>query len=123
MPVCPPALRVRPARLTTAVDIAEGLIWAALCAAVLKRYCAHMTQRIARVAMSTRTVAKCIRHVLVDILYDLMHRPELIQGSVERAVKYLSSNARRAHPKRDQKKGRTQTGTRTCLCWRLRTNL
>jgi len=70
-------------------NIAEGIIWA---------------------AMSTRTVAKCIRHVLGDILYDLMHRPEQVQGSVERAVKYLSSNARRTHPKRDRKKGRLKLG-------------
>jgi hypothetical protein len=87
-------------------NIAEGLIWASLCAATVKRYCAHMTQRIARVAMSTRIVAKCIRHVLPDVLYDLMHRPQRLQDSVERAIEYLSRNAQRAHPKRDQKSGR-----------------
>ena len=31
--------------------IAEGLIWAALCAATLNRYCAHATERIFNVAM------------------------------------------------------------------------
>lgn len=56
-------------------NIAEGLIWAALCAATVRRYCAHAAQRITRVAMSTRVVAKCIHHVLDDILYDLMHEP------------------------------------------------
>ena len=66
-------------------NIAEGLIWASLCAATLKRYCAHMTERIARVAMSTQTVAKCIRHVLGDVLYDLMHHPRRLQDSVVHA--------------------------------------
>lgn len=91
-------------------NIAEGLIWASLCAATVKRYCAHVTQRITRVAMSTRIVAKCLRHVLCEILYDLMHEPQRVQSSVERAIKYLSRNARRAHPTRDQKSGRLKLG-------------
>ena len=90
--------------------IAEGLVWAALCAATVKRYCAHMTQCISRVAMSTRTVAKCIHHVLSRVLYDLMHRPQQLQTSVDQAIDYLSRNARRAHPKRDQKTGRLKLG-------------
>ena len=90
--------------------IAEGLIWAALCAATVKRYCAHMTQRIFRVAMSTRIVAKCSHHVLRDVLYDLMHCPWRLPASVARAIDYLSRNARRAHLKRDQKTGRQKLG-------------
>ncbi|MCA1607520.1 MAG: IS4 family transposase, partial [Acidobacteria bacterium] len=31
---------------TSKANIAEGLIWAALCAAILKRYCAHLAQRL-----------------------------------------------------------------------------
>ena len=38
---------------TANANIAEGLIWASLCAATVTRYCAHMTQRIARIAIST----------------------------------------------------------------------
>ena len=91
-------------------NIAEGLIWASLCAATVTRYCAHMTQRITRIAISTRIVAKCIRHVLGDILYDLMHQPRRLFGSVERAIDYLSRNARRAHPNRDKKVGRLKLG-------------
>ena len=53
--------------------IAQGLIWAALCAATLKRYWAHMNQRLFDVAMSTHAVAKCIHHVLGDMLHALMH--------------------------------------------------
>ena len=90
--------------------IAEGLIWASLCAATVKRYCAHITERITRVAISTRIVAKCIRHVLGDVLYDLMHRPRRLHTSVYRAIEYLSKNARRAHSKRDQKSGRLKLG-------------
>jgi hypothetical protein len=91
-------------------NIAEGLIWASLCAATVKRYCAHMTQRIARIAISTHIVAKCIRHVLSDVLYNLMHRPRCLQASVERTIEYWSVNARRAHPKRDDRTGRGKLG-------------
>lgn len=95
---------------TSNPHIAEGLIWASLCAAAVKRYCAHMTQRIARVAISTQVVAKCMRHVLPDILHDLMHRPRNLRTSIERAIEYLSRNARRAHPKRDRRTGRLKLG-------------
>jgi hypothetical protein len=91
-------------------NIAEGLIWASLCAAILKRYCAHMTERITRVAISTRTVAKCVHHVLHDVLYDLMHQPQRLQASIQRAIEFLSKNARRAHPKRDQISGPLKLG-------------
>jgi len=90
--------------------IAEGLIWAALCTAVLKRYCAHMTQRIASVAISTQRVAKCIHHVLTDVLRALMHKPQKLTPAVVRAIDYLSKNARRAHPKRERTVGRLKLG-------------
>lgn len=96
--------------------IAEGLIWASLCTATVTRYCAHMTQRIRRVAMSTRTVAKCIHHVLRAVLYDLMHRPRQLDHSVERAIEYLAANGRRAHPKRDRKSGRLKPGIEHAYC-------
>lgn len=91
-------------------NIAEGLIWASLCAATLQRYCAHVTQRIRRVAISTRTAAKCIHHVLRDVLYDLLHHRQRLHASVERTIDYLSRNARRAHPKRDRESGRLKLG-------------
>ena len=95
---------------TSNPHLAEGLIWAALCAATLKRYCAHMTQRIFDVAMSTQTAAKCIYHVLRDILWALMHRPRRVHGCVQRALRYLATNARRAKPLRDRHIGRLKLG-------------
>jgi hypothetical protein len=90
--------------------ITEGLIWAALCAATLKRYCAHMTQCLFAVAMSTHTVAKCIHHVLSDVLHALLHQPWDVHRRIERAMSYLATNAQRAHPKRDQQTGRLKLG-------------
>ena len=97
-------------------NIAEGLIWASLCAAVVTRYCAHVTQRVRGVAMSTRRVAKCIHHVLRDVIYSIMHRPHRLGTSVERVIDYLATNGRRAHPKRDRKSGRLKPGLAHVYC-------
>ena len=49
--------------------IAEGLIWASLCAAVLKRFLAHAAQRVgAGAPISTRRVAMCARHILDAVI-------------------------------------------------------
>lgn len=101
---------------TANANIAEGLIWASLCAATVTRYCAHMTQRVRRVAMSTRIVAKCIHHVLPNVLYDLVHRPDHVEHSVARVIEYLAANARRSHPKRDQRLGRLKNGLAHAYC-------
>ncbi len=95
---------------TSNPHIAEGLIWASLCAATVKRYCAHMTQRVFNVAMSTQTVAKCIHHVLGDVIAALMHDPRRVHRCVQRALTYLASNARRARPDRDRRTGRLKLG-------------
>ena len=90
--------------------IAEGLIWASLCAATVTRYCAHVTEQITAVMISTQRVAKSIHSVLRPMLNDLMHHPRRLHHSVQRAIDYLSQNATRAHPKRDQRTGRQKLG-------------
>jgi len=91
-------------------NIAEGLIWASLCAAALSRYCAHMTQRLTSRPISTRRVAMCMRHVLTDILHAIIGAPRRLAAAIVRAIEYLSNNAQRAHPKRDQRTGRHKLG-------------
>jgi hypothetical protein len=50
---------------TANLHIAEGLIWASLCVAVLKRLLAHAAKRVGTgAAMSTRRVAMCAYHIL-----------------------------------------------------------
>jgi len=56
--------------------------------------------------MSARIVSKCIRHVLGEILCDLLHNPKRVQSSVERTIDFLSRNPCRTHPKRDRRTGR-----------------
>jgi hypothetical protein len=53
--------------------IAARLIWASLCAAVLKRFLAHAAQRVGDgTAISTRRVAMCAHHVLDDLVAALL---------------------------------------------------
>ena len=95
---------------TSKANIAEGLIWAALCAAILKRYCAHLAQRLWQMPISTRKVAMSLHHLLSEIFRALMHAQRQLQKTIERALHYLSLNAQRAHPKRDQRSGRLKLG-------------
>jgi len=95
---------------TSNPNIAEGLIWAALCAATLKRYCAHMTEQLLQVAMSTHTVAKCAHHLLSAVVRAIIHQPRAVNRCIQRLILYLASNAQRARPKRDIQTGRLKLG-------------
>lgn len=96
--------------------LAEGLIWASLCSAILKRYCAHMTQKVSSVPISTRKVAMCLYHVLPAIFSSLLHCQRKLKAAVLRALEYLSTNAKRAHPERDKLSGRAKLGLTPVFC-------
>lgn len=91
--------------------LVEGLIWASLCAAALKRSLAHTGQRVVRrVAISTQVAAMCGAHILHDLLrcvLDGFHDLEIV---LEEIVQFLMNNAGRAHPRRDRITGRLRFG-------------
>ncbi len=90
--------------------IAEGLIWASLCAAILTRVLAHAAQRVGDgTAMSTRRVAMCAHHILDAVVTALRTGVGLL-GALRRGLVYLLANARRAHPDRDRRTGRLRAG-------------
>jgi Transposase DDE domain len=89
--------------------IVEGLIWASLCAAVLKRFLAHAAQLVGGVAISTRRVAMCAHYVVVDLL-DAIRRGTGLRDALGRALAFLVANARRADPDRDRRTGRLRAG-------------
>ncbi len=91
--------------------IVEGLIWAAIAAAALKRFLAHMTQLLLEVSMSTRKVAMCAVHVLGGIVQALKTGDVAgLSAALEAAMTYLACHAQRAHPKRERQTGRSQLG-------------
>ena len=96
---------------TTNPAIVEGLIWAAIAAAALKRFLAHITQLLVEVPMSTRKVAMCAVHVLGGIVQALKTGDMAgLYDALEAAMTYLAGHAQRAHPKRDRQTGRAQLG-------------
>ena len=91
--------------------IVEGLIWAAIVVAAVKRYLAHSVQLIAEVATSTLRTAKCAWQVLPAIIEALLLcQPRRLRAAFIRAIDYLTINAQRAHPHRDRRTGRLATG-------------
>ena len=91
--------------------IVEGLIWAAIAAAALKRLLAHMTQLLVKVPMSTRKVAMGAVHVLGRMVEALKTGDVAgLYDALEVAITYLACHAQRAHPNRDRHTGRSQLG-------------
>src|SRR2546428_5225305 len=91
--------------------IVEGLICAAIAAAALKRFLAHMTQLLVKVPMSTRKVAMCAVHVLGRIVEALKTGDVAgLYDPLEVAITYLACHGQRAHPTRDPHTGRSQLG-------------
>ena len=91
--------------------IAAGLIWASLCAAVLKRFLSHAAQIIGGKPMSTRRVAMCSGHIIDEIAVALLACVS-IAAAFREGIAFLLANARRANPKRDRKTGRLRAGLR-----------
>jgi hypothetical protein len=91
--------------------IVEGLIWAAIGAAALKRFLAYMTQLLAEVPMSTRKGAMCAVYVLGGSIKALKTGDVAgLYDALEEAVTYLACHAQRAPPQRDRHTGRLQLG-------------
>lgn len=88
--------------------IAEGLIWASLCAAVLKRFLAHAAQLVGGKPISTRRVATCAGHIIDDIVQALLACVSIASAFLD-GMTFLLANARRSNPKRDRKSGRLRT--------------
>jgi hypothetical protein len=91
--------------------IAAGLMWASLCAAVLKRFLAHAAQLVGGKPMSTRRVAMCSGHIIDEIAAALVACVS-IADAFRDGIAFLLANARRANPKRDRKAGRLRAGLR-----------
>ena len=96
---------------TANAHIAAGLIWASLCAAVLKRFLAHAAQLVGGKPISTRRVAMCSGHIIEELAAALLACVS-IASAFRDAMAFLLANARRSNPVRDRKTGRLRTGLR-----------
>lgn len=89
--------------------IAAGLIWASLCAAVLKRFLAHAAQLVGGMPISTRRVAMCAGHIIDEIVMALLACLSMVLAFRD-GMNFLLANARRSNPARDRKTGRLRRG-------------
>lgn len=92
--------------------IASGLIWASLCAAVLKRFLAHAAQLVSGRPISTRRVAMCAGHIIDELALALLASASITELFRD-GLAYLVANARRSNPARDRKTGRLRSGLLT----------
>ena len=89
--------------------IAAGLIWASLCAAVLKRFLAHAAQLVGGKPISTRRVAMCAGHIINELVSALLASVS-IAAALRDGLAFLLANAQRSNPKRERKTGRLRSG-------------
>jgi hypothetical protein len=95
---------------TSKPHIAEGLIWAALCAAFLKRYLAHACQRTSGTAISTRRVSMCSHTFLQEFFRCLRRGFRGLRPLLERIFHFLGVNAQRSNLHRERHRGRLALG-------------
>jgi hypothetical protein len=96
---------------TTKEEIAEALIYASLAAAAIKRFLAHATEQVLEVVISTQKAAMNPAYVLPELFRALRHgEGPGFYRAFEELIRYLGRNARRAHPKRDERTGRSKLG-------------
>jgi hypothetical protein len=89
----------------------EGLIWASVAAAVLRRFICQGAQRLAGMPLSTRRVAMSCASTLTHFMTSLLHyRRAEAKRVLKKIMAYLGAYAQRAHPKRDRKTGRSKLG-------------
>ncbi len=91
--------------------IAESLIWASLAASAIKRFLAHAAERLLEVVISTRKASMPSGYKLPD-LFEALREGDgpWYRRALEAMIRYLGKNAKRAHPKRDARTGRSRLG-------------
>jgi Transposase DDE domain len=96
--------------------ITEALIWASLAASSIKRFLAHAAEHLLEVVISTRKAAMPSAYALPDLFRALRHGDgPWYRRAFSAMMRYLGRNAKRAHPKRDARTGRTRLGLKSVI--------
>ena len=91
--------------------ISEALIWASLAASAIKRFLAHATEQLLEVVISTRKASMPSAYELPELFRALRYGDgPWYRRAFESLIAYLGKNAKRAHPKRDDRTGRSRLG-------------
>jgi hypothetical protein len=94
--------------------IAESLIWSSLAASSMKRFLAHAAEHLLEVVISTHKAAMPSAYALPDLFRALRHGDgPWYRRTFSAMRRYLGRNAKRAHPKRDARTGRSRLGLKS----------
>jgi len=92
-------------------SLAEALIWASLAASAIKRFLAHAAEHLLEVVISTRKAAMRPAYVLPALFRSLRYGDgPWYRRAFQAMIRYLGINAKRPHPKRDARTGRSRLG-------------
>ena len=92
-------------------EICESLIWASLAASAMKRFLAHAAEHLLEVVISTRKASMPSAYNLPELFRALRYGDgPWYRRAFEAMILYLGKNAKRAHPKRDDRTGRSRLG-------------
>src|SRR5467141_1210853 len=91
--------------------IAEALIWASLSASAIKRFLAHAAERLLEVVISPRKASMPSAYAFPELFRALRYGDgPWYRRAFKAMIHYLGRNARRAHPERDARTGRSRLG-------------
>jgi hypothetical protein len=91
--------------------ISEALIWASLTASSMKRFLAHAAEHLLEVVISTRKASMPSAYDLPELFRALRYGDgPWYRRAFKAMIRYLGKNAKRAHPKRDARTGRSRLG-------------
>ena len=100
-------------RFSTANEqITEGLLWASIATALLKRFVAKAAQMVGEVAVSTLKTAKRLPAILPKLIAALFAGVEALEEAFAHALEALTLRAKRSNTKRERRIGRQQLGLR-----------
>ena len=93
--------------------LSGGLIWAAICAALLKRFLAHAAQLVGKVAVSTRKTAMMLNQSLSALLMAVAGgAEEETMERLDRALQALIRDGKRRNPRPERRTDRQRLGLR-----------
>jgi Transposase DDE domain len=91
--------------------ICEALIWASLAASAMKRFLAHAAEHLLEVVLSTRKASMLSAYDLPELFRALRHGDgPWYRHAFKAMIHSLGRNAKRAHPERDARTGRSRLG-------------
>jgi len=95
-------------------SITEALIWSSLCASAIKRFLAHAAESLLEVVISTRKASMPSAYDLPELFKALRHGDgPWYRRAFKAMIEYLGKNAKRTHPKRDARTGRSRLGMKS----------